>query len=55
MLLCTMAKVFTAIVTEDISYLVKKELLLPANHFGGRPGRTTTDAVHVLVDKVKLV
>ena len=52
-LLCTMAKVLTAIVAEDISYMVENELLLPANHYGGRPGRMTTDAVHVLVDKVK--
>ena len=52
-LLCTMAKVLTAIVAEDISFLVEKETLLPANHYGGRPGRMTTDAVHALVDKIK--
>jgi ribonuclease HI len=52
-LLCTMAKVLTAIVAEDISYLVEKEFLLPESHYGGRPGRMTTDAVHVLVDKIK--
>ena len=52
-LLCTMAKVLTAIVAEDILYLVERETLLPASHYGGRPGRMTTDAVHVLVDKVK--
>jgi len=27
--------------------------LLPANHFGGRPGRTTSDALHILVHKIK--
>jgi ribonuclease HI len=52
-LLCTIAKVLTAIVAEDISYLVEKEALLPFSHYGGRPGRMTTDAVHVLVEKVK--
>lgn len=52
-LLCTLAKVLTAIVAEDITYLVEKEQLLPTNHYGGRPGRMTTDAVHALVDKVK--
>ena len=52
-LLCTMAKVLTAIMAEDISYLVKKEALLPVSHYGRRPGRMTTDAVHVLVERVK--
>ena len=52
-LLCTMAKVLTAIVAEDVSQLVEKHQLIPANHFGGRPGRTTTDALHYLVYKIK--
>jgi hypothetical protein len=52
-LLCTMAKILTAIVAEDILYLVEKETLLPTNYYGGRPGRMTTDAMHVLVNKVK--
>lgn len=52
-LLCTMAKVLTAIIAEDISYLVEKESLLPENHYGGRPGRMTTDAVHALTNKIK--
>lgn len=50
-LICTMAKVLTAIVAEDISYLVEKETLLPMNHYGGRSGRMTMDAIHVLIDK----
>jgi Reverse transcriptase (RNA-dependent DNA polymerase) len=52
-LLCIMAKVLTVIVAEDILYMVEKESLLPSSHYGGRPGRMTTDAVHALVDKVK--
>lgn len=48
-----MAKVLTAIVTEDISYLVEKESLLLTSHYRGQLGRITTDAVHALVDKVK--
>lgn len=52
-LLCTLAKILTAIVAEDISNLVEKENLLPENHFGGRPGWMTTDAIHTLVDKIK--
>jgi Reverse transcriptase (RNA-dependent DNA polymerase) len=52
-LLCTMAIVLMAIITEDISYLVESNSLLPKSHYGGKPGRMTTDAVHALVDKVK--
>jgi hypothetical protein len=52
-LLCTTAKVLTAIVTEDMSQLVEKHQLIPPNHFGGRPGRTTTDALHYLVHIIK--
>ena len=52
-LLCTIPKVLTAIVMEDISHMVEKDALLPDTHFGGRPGRTTTDAIHYLVGKIK--
>jgi hypothetical protein len=47
-LISTMAKVLTAIVAENISSLVERHQLLPRTHFGGRPGRTTTDAIHYL-------
>ena len=52
-LLSCMAKVLTSIVAEIISNLVETHQLLPKTHFGGRPGRTTTDAVHYLVHKIK--
>ena len=52
-LLSTLAKVLTAIVAEDVSRLVEKHQLLPLTHFGGRPGRSTTDALHYLVQWVK--
>ena len=48
-----LVKVLTAIIAEDVSHLVEKHQLLPANHFEGRPGRTTTDALHYLVYKIK--
>ena len=35
----TTAKLLSSIVAEDISHLTEKYQLLPANHFGGRPGR----------------
>ncbi|KIJ98004.1 hypothetical protein K443DRAFT_104713, partial [Laccaria amethystina LaAM-08-1] len=34
-LLCTIPKVLTAIVAEDIAHLVEKNTLLPDTHFGG--------------------
>ena len=52
-LLCTIPKVLTAIVVEDVAHLVEKNTLLPDTHFGGHPGRTTTVAIHYLVGKVK--
>ena len=52
-LLNTLCKVLTAIMAEVMTYYTEKYQLLPANHFGGRPGRTTTDAVHLLTHKIK--
>src|SRR5260221_645906 len=54
-LLNTMWKVITAIIANHITYVTEKHQLLPANHFSGRPGRTTADAVHLLVTKIKNV
>ena len=39
--------------TEDLILMCKKTGILPPNHFGGRPGRATTDSVHLLVKTVK--
>jgi hypothetical protein len=33
--------------------ITEKHQLLPLNHFGGRPGRTTTDALHILAHTIK--
>jgi hypothetical protein len=52
-LLCTIAKLLTAIIADKMSRLAKNHQLLPKTHFGGRPGRTTTDAIHYLVQKVE--
>ena len=52
-LISTMAKVLTALIAENISRLVETHQLLPKTHFGGRPGRTTTDAIHYLAHKIK--
>ena len=52
-LLNTMWKVLTAIVADQITFLTEKYQLLPNNHFGGRPGRTTTNAMHLLTLRIK--
>ena len=48
------AKLLSLIVAEDLVYLMEKHALLPANHFGGWPGHTTMDLLHLLVDTVKV-
>ena len=52
-LLNTMSKVLTALMAELMTYYTETHQLLPAHHFGGRPGRTTSDAVHLLIHKIK--
>ena len=52
-LLNTMSKVLTALMADLMTFYTETHQLLPAHHFGRRPGRTTTDAVHLLVHKIK--
>ena len=52
-LLNTMWKVMTAIVADQITFITENHQLLPSHHFGGRPGRTTTDAMHLLTLRIK--
>jgi hypothetical protein len=52
-LLNTMCKVLTATIAELITFYTEMHQLLPAHHFGGRPGRMTLDAIHLLVHKIK--
>ena len=52
-LLNTMAKILSALVAERTSYLLKAHELLPNTHFGGRPGRSTTDSLHLLETTVR--
>jgi len=42
----TLAKIQSTIITEDLSYECEAFGLLPNYQFGGRPGRSTTDALH---------
>ena len=52
-LLNTIVKVLTSIIAEQITYYSEKHQLLPAQHYGGRPARTTMDAMHTLIYKIK--
>ena len=54
-LLNTMCKVLTAIMADLMTFYTETHNLLPAHHFSGRPGRTTTDAVHLLLHTIKNV
>jgi ribonuclease HI len=51
-LISTMAKVLTSIVAANLSKIVEQHHLLPKTHFGGRPGRSTVDAIQYLVHKI---
>ena len=48
----TIGKIIESIVTELLSYLIETHDLLSANHFGGRPQRTTEDAMMVLSENI---
>jgi hypothetical protein len=49
---CTIGKVLESIMAETISYLIEKYELLLANHFGGRPCRSTEDAMIILIEYI---
>jgi len=51
-LLNTTAKLLSSIVTDRTSYILETHNLLPTTHFGGRPGRTTEDSLHLLESTV---
>ncbi|KAF7773567.1 hypothetical protein Agabi119p4_5734 [Agaricus bisporus var. burnettii] len=51
-LLCTMAKLLTVIITEEVSHMMEIHNDIPRSHYGGRPCRTTTDAVHHLTARI---
>jgi hypothetical protein len=49
-----MWKVVMVVMASHITYIMEKHQLLPANHFGGQLGWTTTDAMHLLINKLKV-
>ena len=52
-LLDTLGKLFSTLVAADLSFLAEKHGLLPPTQFGGRPGRCTTDAIHLITQRIK--
>ena len=52
-LINTTCKLLTALVAERVTIILERHNLLPNTHFGGRPGRTTTDSLHLLEVIVK--
>lgn len=52
-LLDTMGKLLSSCVTVYLSRLAEKHNLLPPHHFGGRPGRSTSDALFMVTSYIK--
>jgi hypothetical protein len=52
-LLNSTCKLLTAVVADQLTYVLEHHQLLPNTHFGGRPGRSTTDSLHLLEETVK--
>jgi hypothetical protein len=52
-LISTTSKLLTSIIADQVSFNLEIHNLLLAHHFGGRPGRTTTDSFHTLEVIVK--
>ena len=52
-LINTQVKLLTAVLADQLMYYAEKYNLLPKHHYGGRKGRNTTDAVQMLVHRIK--
>ena len=52
-LLNTTGKLLTAVIADQLTYLLESNNLLPPTHFGGRPGCSTTDSLHLLEATIK--
>ena len=47
------ARLLNSCKTEKLVIMCEKSGIIPTNHFGGRPGRATTDSIHLVVKLVK--
>ncbi|KEP45734.1 putative reverse transcriptase from transposon X-element protein [Rhizoctonia solani 123E] len=52
-LLNVISKILSSCVANRLNSLAEEHGWLPDHHFGGRPGRTTTDALHLLTRTIK--
>ena len=52
-LLNTMWKVLAGMIMDQLTFYYEKYQLLLANHFGGRPGHTTTDVLLLVTHKIR--
>lgn len=51
-LIMTLAKAYTSLLADDISHVAELLGLIPPTQFGGRPGRMTTDGIHLAIDHI---
>jgi len=51
-LLNTIGKLMDAIIAKRISYMTETHQLLPSTHIGGRKGRATDHALHIIIGKI---
>lgn len=51
-LIMTLAKAYTSLLADDISHVAECLGLIPPTQFGGRPGRMTTDGIHLAIDHI---
>ncbi len=51
-LLNTIGKIMDAVIAKRISYITEKHQLLPRTHIGGRKGRSTEHAIHMVIEKI---
>ena len=47
-----LGKIMESIMADIMSYLTETHQLLPAQHYGGRPGRSTDDAITILSESI---
>ena len=52
-LINSIAKILSSCLSEDLTTMAELSQLLPANHFRGRPGRTTSDSLHYVAKFTK--
>lgn len=49
----TMGKALSAVISEQMVYLIQKHELLPSRQFGGLPGKSTSNSLLYLTQKIK--